>query len=556
MIIAKPVRRTPGAAKTKVSDVIGSTVTTERNADKHARTSAGIILCFLNASQYWMVSITSPFLCLLTSVQFLGSACGVIEEDDMTQLYPVLAPLLIGIIFGAATISIAAWQILRSRIEAATRETNEARVEIATLNERAKQNEQLRAEIDTLKGQIKQSAAEQEKLKVDMATLSATLEAERKQTPEKTAFLNELANQILEDKSRRFTAQNQENLDHLLGPLKTKLEEFQQKVEDVYDKEGTARTALTTQVKQLMDLNQQLSQDAHNLTQALKGSGKTQGIWGERVLERVLEMSGLRKGQDYELRETYKREDGSRAQPDAVVHLPEDKHIVVDAKVSLTAYIDYANADSDSGKAAAIALHLASVRKHIKELSEKNYQALYDLNSLDFVVMFVPVEPAFMLAISEDANLCENAWEKNVLLVSPTTFLFVVRTIKYLWGQQQATRSVREIAERGAAFYDKLVGFLEDLTDVGNRLRQAGASYEDARKKLEGQGGVIRQAEMLRDLGVKPSKSLPKRLVESALTEQPLVVPSLVAVADVEEFGEEPDAQDDIDPLSDEDIPF
>ncbi len=474
----------------------------------------------------------------------------------MTQLYPVLAPLLIGIIFGAATISIAAWQILRSRIEAATRETNEARVEIATLNERAKQNEQLRAEIDTLKGQIKQSAAEQEKLKVDMATLSATLEAERKQTPEKTAFLNELANQILEDKSRRFTAQNQENLDHLLGPLKTKLEEFQQKVEDVYDKEGTARTALTTQVKQLMDLNQQLSQDAHNLTQALKGSGKTQGIWGERVLERVLEMSGLRKGQDYELRETYKREDGSRAQPDAVVHLPEDKHIVVDAKVSLTAYIDYANADSDSGKAAAIALHLASVRKHIKELSEKNYQALYDLNSLDFVVMFVPVEPAFMLAISEDANLCENAWEKNVLLVSPTTFLFVVRTIKYLWGQQQATRSVREIAERGAAFYDKLVGFLEDLTDVGNRLRQAGASYEDARKKLEGQGGVIRQAEMLRDLGVKPSKSLPKRLVESALTEQPLVVPSLVAVADVEEFGEEPDAQDDIDPLSDEDIPF
>ena len=170
--------------------------------------------------------------------------------------------------------------------------------------------------------------------------------------------------------------------------------------------------------------------------------------------------------------------------------------------------------------------------------------------------MFVPVEPAFMLAISEDANLCENAWEKNVLLVSPTTFLFVVRTIKYLWGQQQATRNVREIAERGAAFYDKLVGFLEDLTDVGNRLRQASASYEDARKKLEGQGGVIRQAEMLRDLGVKPSKSLPKRLVESALTEQPLVVPSLVAVADVEEFGEEPDAEDDIDPLSDEDIPF
>ena len=516
----------------------------------------------------------------------------------MGQLYSVLVPLLVGIIFGAASISIFAWRILRSRIETATKETSEARIELATLREQntrvpelqesvksgtleiqrlgaevadlqsklavsqsnaqnqLRQNGDLHAEIEALSGQIRQSATEQEKLKVDMATLNAELEAERRQTPEKTAFLNELANQILEDKSKRFTDQNQENLNQILGPLKTKLQEFQQKVEDVYDKEGTARTALTTQVKQLMDLNQQLSQDAHNLTQALKGSGKAQGVWGERVLERVLEMSGLRKGHEYELRETYKREDGSRAQPDAVVHLPEDKHIVVDAKVSLTAYIDYANADSDSGKESAIGLHLASVRKHIKELSAKNYQALYDLNSLDFVVMFVPVEPAFMLAISEDANLCEDAWEKNVLLVSPTTFLFVVRTIKYVWGQQQATRSVREIAERGAAFYDKLVGFVEDLTDVGNRLTQASASYEDARRKLEGHGGVIRQAEMLRDLGVKPSKSLPKRLVESVSVEQPPGIPSLAAVADVEDFREEPGYGDGVDPTSDEDIPF
>jgi len=346
------------------------------------------------------------------------------------------------------------------------KKTNEVQIEAATLRE---QN----TRVPELQESVQSSTREIQRLGIDLATVRAELEAERRQTPEKTAFLNDLANQILEDKSKRFTAQNQQNLDQLLGPLKTKLQEFQQKVEDVYDKEGTARTALTTQVKQLMDLNQQLSKDAHNLTQALKGSGKTQGIWGERVLERVLEMSGLRKGQEYELRETYKREDGSRAQPDAVVHLPEDKHIVVDAKVSLTAYIDYTNADSDSGKAAAIGLHLDSVRKHIKELSEKNYQALYDLNSLDFVVMFIPVEPAFMLAISEDANLCGNAWDKNVLLVSPTTFLFVVRTIKYLWGQQQATRSVREIAERGASFYNKLVGFVEDLTDVGNRLRQA-----------------------------------------------------------------------------------
>ncbi len=297
----------------------------------------------------------------------------------MEQLPPVLVPLLTGTILGVAIASVATWRILRSRIEAATRQVNEAQIEATRLREQntrlpelqeavksgtreiqrlgaeaaalqsqfavsqsdaenqLKQNGYLHAEIEDLRGQNKQSATDQEKLKVDIATLNAELEAERRQTPEKTAFLNELANQILEDKSKRFTDQNQENLNQILGPLKTKLQEFQQKVEDVYDKEGTARTALTTQVKQLMDLNQQLSQDAHNLTQALKGSGKAQGVWGERVLERVLEMSGLRKGHEYELRETYKREDGSRAQPDAVVHLPEDKHIVVDAKVSLTA---------------------------------------------------------------------------------------------------------------------------------------------------------------------------------------------------------------------------
>jgi len=475
----------------------------------------------------------------------------------MGQLYPVFVPLLVGIIFGAATISIVASRILRSRIEAATKETSEARVEIATLRERAKQNERLPAEIDNLRGQIKESVAEREKLKIEMATLGTTLEAERKQTPEKVAFLNELANQILEDKSKRFTAQNQENLNQLLGPLKTKLQEFQQKVEDVYDKEGTARTELTTQVKQLMDLNQQLSQEAHDLTRALKGSGKTQGDWGEVILERVLEMAGLRKGQEYEIRETYKREDGSRAQPDVVIHLPENKHIVVDSKVSVTAYTDYSRADSDPDRKAAIALHLDSVRRHIKELSEKNYHTLYDLNSLDFVIMFVPVEPAFMLAISEDGGLCESAWKKNVLLVSPTTFLFVVRTVAYLWRQEQATRSVREIAKRGAEFYDKLVGFVTDLAGVGNRLRQASQSYESARNKLvEGQGNLIRQAEMLRELGVKPTKALPQDLVESALTEQPLVLPSLVAVADVEDFGEEPSTEDDIEAASDEDIPF
>ena len=493
----------------------------------------------------------------------------------MGQLYRMLFPLLVGIVFGATTISVVAWRILRSRIEAATSETSKARIELATLREQntrvpelqesvksgtqaiqrlseeaaalqsklavsqsdaqnqLQQNDTLRTEIEGLRGQVKQSDAEQARLKVDLATTRTELEVERRQTPEKTAFLNDLANQILEDKSKRFTAQNQENLDQLLGPLKTKLQEFKERVEQVYDKEGTARTALTTQVEQLMSLNQQLSQDAHDLTHALKGSGKTQGDWGEMILERVLEMAGLRKGQEYEVRETYKREDGSRAQPDVVIHLPENKHIVVDSKVSVTAYADYSRAANDSDRKVAIALHLDSVRRHIKELSDKNYHTLYDLNSLDFVIMFVPVEPAFMLALSQDDGLCESAWKKNVLLVSPTTFLFVVRTVAYLWRQEQATRSVRELSTRGAEFYDKLVGFVTDLAGVGNRLRQASQSYENARNKLvEGRGNLIRQAEMLRELGVKPTKNLPQDLVESALTEQPLVLPNLVAVAD------------------------
>jgi DNA recombination protein RmuC len=479
----------------------------------------------------------------------------------MGQQSPVLVPLLIGIVIGVAAASFTAWRILRSRIEAARRETrNEGQIEIARLSERLSRSSETEiklaecasrlqeetnrvatlteqnARLPELQQLLGSATSEVQRLSQDAADLRTKLGVSEAKEDLPREF-ESLANRVLEDTSKRFTEQNQTNLGHLLGPLATKLQEFQRKVEEVYDKEGKDRTALATQVNHLMGLNQQLSQDAHNLTQALKGSGKTQGHWGELILERVLEASGLRQGQEYELRETYKREDGSRAQPDVVIHLPEDKHIVVDAKVSLTAYADYASADSDSDREAAIALHLDSVRRHVKELSEKNYHALYDLKSLDFVIMFIPVEPAFMLAISQDGNLCESAWKKNVLLVSPTTFLFVVRTVAYLWRQEQATRSVQEIAQRGAEFYDKLVGFVEDLAGVGNRLRQAGESYDNARNKLvQGRGNLIRQAEMLKDLGVKPSKALPEKLVDSALTEQPLVLPTLAAVSEVEDF--------------------
>jgi len=331
-----------------------------------------------------------------------------------------------------------------------------------------------------------------------------------------------LANEILEEKSKRFTEQNQANLGQLLDPLKLKITEFQAKVEDVYIQEGKDRSALAEQVRQLSELNRTISQDAKNLTRALKGSSKTQGNWGELVLERVLEASGLRKGEEYDVQESHTRADGSRVQPDVVIHLPEDRHLVVDAKVSLNAYEDYTTAEEDGERQAAAKRHLDSIRTHMKGLSEKNYQSLYGIKSLDFVLMFVPIEPAFMLAVTQDRELFMDAWQKNVLMVSPSTLLFVVRTVAHLWRQEAQTRNAQDIAKRGAELYDKLVGFVADLESVGTRLSLARDAYEAARNKLStGRGNVIRQAEMLRELGVKPSKKLPAQMVDGAVEDGP-----------------------------------
>lgn len=365
--------------------------------------------------------------------------------------------------------------------------------------------------------------------------ISTTLDAERRQNDEKLALLNDareqlsnqfkaLANEILEEKAKRFTEQNQTNIGQLLEPLKVKLTEFQGKVEEVYVQEGKERSALAAQVKHLMDLNRQLSDDAHNLTRALKGSSKTQGNWGEMILEKILESSGLRKGHEYDVQESHSREDGSRVQPDVIIHLPEERHIVVDAKVSLNAYEEYVNAEDDAGRDVAFRRHLNSVRGHIKDLSDKHYHEIHGVKSLDFVLLFIPVEPAFMLAISQDNELWEDAWKRNVLLVSPSTLLFVVRTIAHLWRQEQQNRNAQEIARRGAELYDKLVGFVEDLKGIGNRLNQAKNEYDKAYGKfVDGRGNVIRQAELLKDLGVKPSKSMPTDILDAAMEEPVLL---------------------------------
>ncbi|MCG6933408.1 MAG: DNA recombination protein RmuC [Gallionella sp.] len=446
----------------------------------------------------------------------------------------ILVSVLAGVIVGAVAI----WLLLRERITSAEAQAKgESRIEVARLGERlaALQEDatRLAREKDQLAALRDQLTAEQQRLSNQVAELTTILESERNQNTEKIALLKNaeeqlsnrfktLASEILEEKSLRFTAQNQTNIKQILEPLKVKITEFQGQVQKAYDQEGKDRSALSEQVKQLMALNNQLSKDAHNLTTALKGQSKTQGNWGEFILERVLEASGLRKGHEYDVQESHTRTDGSRAQPDVVVHLPEDRNLIVDAKVSLKAYEEYANAESDHLRDGAMKRHLDSVRGHIKDLSEKNYQQLYGLKSLDFVLMFIAVEPAFMLAIAHDSNLWQDAWKKNVLLVSPSTLLFVLRTVAHLWRQEQQNRNAQEIASRGGELYDKLVGFVDDLENLGTKLKQAQTTYDGAYNKfVGGRGNVIRQAEMLKELGVKPTKHLSKKLTDSAIDELP-----------------------------------
>jgi len=393
------------------------------------------------------------------------------------------------------------------------------------LNQRTTALQRTESERDELRDQAN-------RLQIQIAELNKEIESERRNAQEKLGLLTSareelsnqfksLANDILEEKSKRFTQQNQENLGQLIAPLREKFGDFQQKVESL-EKEGVAgRTELKTQIEQLRSLNERLSEDATNLVSALRGSSKAQGEWGEVVLERILESSGLRRDHEYRVQETIFREDGRRARLDIIIDLPEGRHLVLDSKVSLNDYSDYCSAGDDTVRDAALARHLASVRKHIRELSQRNYASLYGLNSLDFVVMFVPIEPAFMLALARDGKLWQEAWEKNILLVSPSTLLFVLRTVAHLWRQEQQEKNVRDIVRRGSELYDKLAAFAKDLTEVGSKLDAARGAYDEAYKKLaEGRGNVIRQAEMLKSLGIKPTKSMPTAMLDLAMEQE------------------------------------
>ena len=397
---------------------------------------------------------------------------------------------------------------------------------LLTLRSRFNTAEQALAEQTTLVASLR---AERDTALQNAIRLEASLESERKQGLGRIESLNEakealtiqfknLANDILDDKTRRFTEQNALSLDALLKPLQTKLTEFKEQVSTSYANESRERFALKSEIERLSALNVKMSDETRSLTQALKGDSKVQGNWGELVLESILESSGLRKGEEYLVQDSHTQVDGSRLQPDIVVRLPEGRHLVVDSKVSITAYARHAeSADADTAQIELNA-HIQSLRQHIQSLSSKNYSSLYGVGSVDFVLMFIPIEPAFLLALKSAPNLYQEALAKNIVLVCPSTLMATLRTVAHLWRQDHQNKNALEIARQCGALYDKFVGFIDDMEKLGQRIDQAQTSYHDAFNKLKtGKGNLIRTAERVRELGVKPSKTLPTGLLDSTV---------------------------------------
>jgi len=320
-----------------------------------------------------------------------------------------------------------------------------------------------------------------------------------------------LANKILEDKSKKFTELNQEKLGELLLPLRDKIKEFQDKVEKTHSEEEKSHTQLMERIKHLSELNQEMSKEARNLTKALTGNTKSQGDWGEVVLERVLELSGLRKGKEYEIQKSFNHENGNRYRPDVVVNLPDSKHLIIDSKVSLTAYERYTSSDSEEEAQKALREHVNSLRSHVSGLAQKDYQQLYGFNSPDFVMLFVPIEAAFGAAMNEDHSIYEEAFKKKIVIVTPTTLLATMSTIHTVWKQEYQNRNAQKIAYEGGKLYDKFVLLLEALQEVGKHIDKTHESYNLAMKRLEsGRGSLLSRVENLKELGAQTDKSLPE----------------------------------------------
>ncbi len=391
----------------------------------------------------------------------------------------------------------------------------------------------LRRDIEAIRTETAQERSKSEALQIKLASLQSEngnlvdkLAEQRTQLEDLQArFTKEfenLANKILDDKSRKFTEQNETQLRNILDPLRDRIQNFEKRVNDTHNESEKERSALREQLRMMADMNKRMSEEALNLTRALKGDTKKQGNWGELILEKVLERSGLTKGREYDVQQSFTLEDGSRLQPDVIVRLPDGKNIIVDSKVSLIAYERYTSALDDDAATHELQLkeHIASLRSHVKGLSGKNYQNLYNIGSPDFVLLFVPIESAFSLAISHDSELYNDAFDKNVILVSPTTLLATLRTISNVWKQEYQNQNALEIARQGGDLYDKFVGFVEDLIKVGKLMDDSKKAYGEAMNKLyDGKGNLVRRAENMKKLGVKATKQLPQGLIDRAIEE-------------------------------------
>ncbi len=386
--------------------------------------------------------------------------------------------------------------------------------------------------IDDLNRQIEKTDIEQNELRndknrinqeliakniecINLEKINLTREAELEKRQEQLRKDFEiLATKILDEKSEKFTLQNKENIKQILNPLQDKIQLFEKKVEDTQIRSVKMHSALEEQLKGLKDLNQQMTKEATNLTKALKGDSKMQGNWGELVLERVLEKSGLEKDREYFVQQSFNLPDGTRVLPDVVLHLPDNKRMIIDSKVSLTDYERYVNAEEDE-RPGFLKAHINSIRKHVDQLSEKKYEDLYDIQSPDFVLLFIPIEPAFAIAINEDNSIYNKAFEKNIVIVTPATLLATLRTVDTMWNNEKQQRNAIEIARQAGALYDKFEGLVSDLTGVGKKIDAAKTDYSAAMNKLvEGRGNLITSVEKLKKLGAKAKKSLPEIIIK------------------------------------------
>ncbi|CAD0005113.1 DNA recombination protein RmuC [Flavobacterium salmonis] len=376
------------------------------------------------------------------------------------------------------------------------------------------EKENIRNEKDSLAIQLSKKEADFENLwerhKEQKAEITALQEKFTKE------FEN-LANKILEEKSAKFTEQNSVNMKNILLPLQDKIQGFEQKVEQTHKESIDYHAALRQQILGLSEMNIQMSKETLNLTRALKGDSKMQGNWGELVLERVLEKSGLEKGREYEVQQSFTNNEGNRVFPDVVINLPDGKKMIVDSKVSLTAYEKWINEEEEFLKADLLKEHVNSIKRHVEQLGSKNYHDLYQIESPDFVLLFIPIEPAFAIALNQDSNLYNKAFEKNIVIVTPTTLLATLRTIDSMWANQKQQENAFEIARQAGALYDKFEGFVADLVKIGNKIKDTKTEYENAMNKLvDGKGNLISSVEKLKKMGAKAKKSLPENIITRA----------------------------------------